>query len=52
MDNKDKKEPLPQPKEVKPIKNPNESTGIYFSSSIKIFDPKSEEIYLQIRGDE
>lgn len=32
-------------------RKPNEVGGFYFSSGIKIFDPKSKEIILQKRGD-
>jgi hypothetical protein len=37
----------------KPIfeKKPNEIGGFYFSSGIKIFDPATEEVLLQKRGD-
>jgi hypothetical protein len=31
---------------------PNESSGIYFSSSIKISDPETKEILVEIRGDQ
>jgi len=31
---------------------PNEFGGIYFSSSVKIFDPNSNEVILQKRGDD
>lgn len=37
--------------EEKTEKKPNESAGLYFSSSIKIFDPNSKEILVQKRGD-
>lgn len=30
---------------------PNEQSGFLFSSAIKIYDPNSEEVMLQIRGD-
>ena len=30
---------------------PNESSGIYFSSSIKITDPNTNEVLVQVRGD-
>ena len=30
---------------------PNESSGIYFSSSIKITDPNTNEVLVQMRGD-
>lgn len=33
-------------------KKPNEFGGFYFSSSIKIFDPNTEEILVQQRGDD
>lgn len=32
-------------------KKPNENMGFYFSSSVKIFDPKSQKIIVQKRGD-
>jgi len=31
---------------------PNEIGGVYFSSSVKIFDPNSNEILVQKRGDD
>ena len=31
-------------------KKPDESGGIYFSSSIKISDPETKEILVEIRG--
>ena len=30
---------------------PNESSGIYFSSSIKITDPNTNEVLVQVRGE-
>jgi hypothetical protein len=33
-------------------RKPDEVGGIYFSSGIKIFDPKTGEIILQKRGDD
>jgi len=30
---------------------PNETGGFYFSSSVKIFDPNTEEVILNKRGD-
>ena len=30
---------------------PNEFGGVYFSSSIKIFDPNTQQVILQKRGD-
>ena len=32
-------------------KRPNEIGGYYFSSMVKISDPKTKEILVQIRGD-
>lgn len=41
-----------QPKvENTPQKKPDELGGVYFSSSIKIFDPETTEILVQMRGD-
>ena len=40
--------------ETSPITNPgtfDEFSGIYFSSSIKIFDPNTNEVLVQKRGD-
>lgn len=31
---------------------PNEVGGVYFSSSVKIFDPNSNEVLVQKRGDD
>lgn len=30
---------------------PNETGGFYFSSSVKIFDPNTEEVIIHKRGD-
>jgi len=30
---------------------PDEQTGFYFSSALKIFDPNNQEILVQMRGD-
>jgi hypothetical protein len=35
-----------------PEKKPNENAGFYFSSSVKIFDPNSQQILVQKRGDD
>ena len=43
LENKEKKEE---------DKKPNEFGGVYFSSSIKIFDPETKEILVQKRGDD
>lgn len=40
----DKKENLPE-------KKPNELGGFHFSSSVKIYDPETNQILLQKRGD-
>jgi hypothetical protein len=40
--------------QASPITDPgsfNEFSGIYFSSSIKIFDPNTDEVLVQKRGD-
>jgi len=41
--------PINEPK-VKDVK-PNESMGYYISTSVKITDPNSKEVLVQIRGD-
>lgn len=38
-------------KKTEPSKKPNEVGGVYFSSSIKIFDPNTNEVLVQKRGD-
>ena len=42
-----------KPEEVKTEQNPpvNEVGGFYFSTAIKIFDPDTDEILVQQRGD-
>lgn len=32
-------------------KSPDEVSGFYFSSAIKIFDPNTDEVLVQKRGD-
>lgn len=32
-------------------KKPNEFGGVYFSSSIKITDPNTQEVLVHVRGD-
>lgn len=32
-------------------RKPDETSGFYFSSSVKIFDPNTEEVILNKRGD-
>lgn len=48
-------ENLEKPGEEKELEKqdvkPNEQGGFYFSSSVKISDPNSKEILVQIRGD-
>ena len=34
-----------------PEKKPNEVGGFYFSSSLKITDPNTNEVLVQMRGD-
>jgi len=38
----------PQPAQEK---KPNEQVGFYFSSGIKITDPNTKEVLVQMRGD-
>jgi len=35
----------------RPSKKPNEHGGFYFSSSVKITDPNTKEVLVQMRGD-
>lgn len=35
----------------KPQTKPNETGGVYFSSHLKISDPNTKEILVQMRGD-
>lgn len=42
----------PKIEEKEPQKKPNEIGGVYFSSTIKIFDPETNEILVQKRGDD
>jgi hypothetical protein len=35
----------------KPGDKPNEHGGFYFSSSVKITDPNTKEVLVQMRGD-
>lgn len=44
----DKSEKVDQKEEQKPV---NETGGFYFSTTIKIFDPETEEVLVQQRGD-
>jgi hypothetical protein len=43
-----------QKTDEKPVQNerkPNETTGLYFSSGIKITDPDTGEVLIQMRAD-
>jgi len=33
-------------------KKPNENNGVYLSSHIKIFDPNTQEVFVQKRADD
>lgn len=33
-------------------KKPNENSGVYLSSHVKIFDPNTKEVYVQKRADD
>ena len=41
----------PETDKVNSSRKPNDTSGIYFSSSIKIFDPNTKEVLVQKRGD-
>lgn len=43
--------PTFEAKNKQSTKKPNEIGGFYFSSGIKIFDPTSNEVMVQKRGD-
>ena len=42
----------PKLEENKSDEKPNETGGFYFSSTVKIFDPETNEILVQKRGDD
>lgn len=44
----EKPEQVEEKQEEKPV---NENMGFYFSSSIKIYDPNTNEVLVQQRGD-
>jgi GTPase SAR1 family protein len=46
--NNEKTQELQENKDKKPV---DEVSGFYFSSSVKIFDPNTDEILVQKRGD-
>jgi hypothetical protein len=48
MDNKENIQIIEDKEDKKPV---NEHGGFYFSSMVKIYDPNSEEILVQVRGD-
>jgi len=39
-------------KEDKVISKPNEQSGVYYSSHIKIYDPNTQEVFVQKRADD
>ena len=45
------KEENKQIQHQKAEKKPNEQVGFYFSSGIKITDPNTKEVLVQMRGD-
>jgi len=45
------KEEDKQNKSENPGPKPNEQVGFYFSSGIKITDPNTKEVLVQMRGD-
>jgi len=52
MINKSMKEPAKvTPQKSTSEKKPNENSGVYFSSHIKIFDPNTKQVLVQKRGD-
>ena len=50
MDNNEQPQSEVKP-EVSEGKKPNENAGFYFSSSLKITDPNTKEVLVQMRGD-
>ena len=48
MDDLENKENIQDSEDQKPV---NEKGGFYFSSLVKIYDPNSQEILVQVRGD-
>lgn len=47
----DKSSEIKESEPKKQEKKPNENGGFYFSSFLKIYDPKTKEILVQKRGD-
>ena len=50
MDNKDQTQTEIE-QQSQPAKKPNETAGFYFSSFLKISDPETKEVLVQMRGD-
>lgn len=48
MDDTQASQPAQDNEDKKPV---NENGGFYFSSIVKIYDPETEEILVQVRGD-
>jgi hypothetical protein len=46
MDNKNEPEPVPQAQ-----RSPDENAGLFFVSHIKISDPNTKEVLVQMRAD-
>ena len=40
-----------QPQPMQPERKPNEQAGFYFSSSLKITDPNTGQVLVQMRAD-
>jgi hypothetical protein len=51
MNNSQKPEPNTNATDQQPKKRPNEQVGFYFSSSIKISDPTTGKVLVQMRAD-
>ena len=39
-------------KEDKIVSKPNEQSGVYYSSHVKIYDPNTNEVFVQKRADD
>lgn len=50
--NDDKSQNDSQKSQISREAKPNENSGVYFSSHVKIFDPNTNEVLVQKRGDE
>lgn len=51
MDNKIEAQDEQKTIDPKDNKKPNENAGFYFSSFLKITDPNTQEVLVQMRGD-